>query len=239
MLSLPFVLTACASSAAVEPPPREASASAPPAATSAVGDATSHASAPASAYTNPYGINDSTGFGQQQMGYPEPRQQNQASEPSQASTASSDKAQFPDRRAVEALDVLIATGKSVKLESHGAVITMSTDDLFETGTATLLPTVSWRLDDIASALALQSGRDIAIRVYTDSLGSREESTALSLSRAKTLRDYVVSKGAHAEQIHAEGWGPQHPIADNDTQLGRHANRRVEIVITTPEHGTAH
>jgi outer membrane protein OmpA-like peptidoglycan-associated protein len=86
------------------------------------------------------------------------------------------------------------------------------------------------LDEIATALAQQYGRDIEIRGFTDSLGDPEESAALSLRRATAIRDYVVSKGANAQQIHVEGLGQKNPVADNATAGGRSNNRRIEIVV---------
>ena len=137
--------------------------------------------------------------------------------------------EYPDRRAVEALDTL-ALVTPVDYQARGAVIRLPTDNLFETGTAEITPNARWRLDEIATALAQQYGRDIVIRGFTDGLGDPEESASLSLRRATTIRDYIASKGADAGQIRVEGLGQQNPVADNATASGRSKNRRIEIVV---------
>ncbi len=137
--------------------------------------------------------------------------------------------EYPDRRAVEALDTL-ALVAPVDYQARGAVIRLPTDSFFENGTAELTRNARWRLDEIATALAQQYGRDILIRGFTDSLGDPDESAALSLRRATAIRDYIVSKGAAAQQIRVEGLGQKNPVADNATPSGRSNNRRIEIVV---------
>ncbi len=141
--------------------------------------------------------------------------------------------EYPDRRAVEALDTL-ALLTPVDYQARGAVIKLPTDSFFETGTAKLTRYACWRLDEIATALAQQYGRDIVIRGFTDSLGNPDESASLSLRRATAIRDYVVSKGANAQQISVEGLGQKSPVADNATVSGRFNNRRIEIVVEKRE-----
>lgn len=137
---------------------------------------------------------------------------------------------YPDRRAIEALDNLALLTR-IDYQPRGAVITLPSDDFFETGRAELTRRARSRLDEIAIALAQQYGREIEIRGFTDNLGDPKESAALSLSRATSVRDYLVSKGANAEQLRVEGLGHKHPIGDNATPGGRSNNRRIEIIVT--------
>ncbi len=137
--------------------------------------------------------------------------------------------EFPDRQSIEALDRLART-VPIDVGKHAATITLSSDDYFDAGSAKLNESAHWRLDDIARALAAQSGRTIAIRVYTDALGDHAESTRLSQERAVALGDYFLARGAPADALRAEGMGPEHPVADNTTAAGRASNRRIEIVI---------
>lgn len=148
---------------------------------------------------------------------------------SRSQLASSSRPEYPDRRAVEALDTL-ALVIPVDYQARGAVIRLPTDSFFEAGTADLTPNARWRLDEIATALAQQYGRDIVIRGFTDGLGDPEECVALSQRRAMAIRDYVVSKGADAQQIRVEGLGQKNPVGDNATASGRSNNRRIEIVV---------
>jgi outer membrane protein OmpA-like peptidoglycan-associated protein len=52
-----------------------------------------------------------------------------------------------------------------------------------------------------------------------------------MSRAATVRDYLVAQGIPATRIGVVGLGSSMPIADNATVDGRASNRRVEIVIS--------
>jgi outer membrane protein OmpA-like peptidoglycan-associated protein len=136
---------------------------------------------------------------------------------------------FPDRQSVEALDRLART-IPVDMGKHAATITLPSDDYFDAGSARLNESARWRLDDIAHALAAQSGRTIAVRAYTDTLGDRSESLRLSQDRAAAFREYLAVKGVPGDVMRAEGMGAGHPVADNATAAGRASNRRIEIVI---------
>ena len=50
---------------------------------------------------------------------------------------------------------------------------------------------------------------------------------LSLARAESVRDYLVSQGIAAERVTAVGYGDEKPIASNKTEEGRTKNRRIE------------
>jgi OOP family OmpA-OmpF porin len=51
---------------------------------------------------------------------------------------------------------------------------------------------------------------------------------LSQARADAVRDYLVSKGVSADRLSTKGYGPDRPIASNDTAEGRAKNRRTEL-----------
>jgi len=70
-----------------------------------------------------------------------------------------------------------------------------------------------------------------IEGHTDTTGSDATNRALSLARAITVRDYLISQGVAATTVEVEGLGPDRPVADNATADGRARNRRVEIVLT--------
>jgi len=63
---------------------------------------------------------------------------------------------------------------------------------------------------------------------TDSTGDEGHNMRLSLARADSVAEYLISTGANADVIETLGLGPHSPIASNDTREGRMQNRRVDI-----------
>lgn len=154
--------------------------------------------------------------------------------PSSEPQAKAEDPALAERRAVEALD-RIAPLLRVTDTKRGKVITLSSDDLFEPGGATLSSDAHAKLDEIAAALRLQTqaGHSITVSGYTDSIGDARTNEDLSARRATAVRDYLVSKGVDASALHVEGMGQRRPVADNATPEGRAQNRRVEIAIEAP------
>jgi outer membrane protein OmpA-like peptidoglycan-associated protein len=153
----------------------------------------------------------------------------------QASPESDDVA--AERRSVEAIDRLSAL-IPCRHEKRGAVLTLSTDELFEPGGWRLSLATSNKLDDLATALRLQGEKVIEIDGFTDALGDAAENDGISTKRAEALRDYLAQKGVDTSKMKALGLGSRRPIADNATSYGREQNRRMEIVIHNGVHATS-
>ena len=98
---------------------------------------------------------------------------------------------------------------------------------FDTGKATLRPESVGRLDLIAEVMAHKNSMRIEISGHTDNVGKKKDNQVLSDKRAKSCRDYLVSKGIDAGRIVTAGYGDERPIAPNDTEQGRQRNRRIE------------
>ena len=64
--------------------------------------------------------------------------------------------------------------------------------------------------------------------HTDTSGDKDHNMKLSLARADSVKEHLVSEGVDAEKIETLGLGPTSPIASNDTREGREQNRRVDI-----------
>ncbi len=64
--------------------------------------------------------------------------------------------------------------------------------------------------------------------HTDSTGDKGHNMRLSLARADSVKEHLVSEGVDADKIETLGLGPTSPIASNDTREGRMQNRRVDI-----------
>jgi outer membrane protein OmpA-like peptidoglycan-associated protein len=102
---------------------------------------------------------------------------------------------------------------------------------FATGTADLSSAARESLARFAGIVASYPDLRFKVEGHTDSTGTVEANNELSLRRAISVRDYLISQGVAASSTDVEGLGPARPIADNETTEGRARNRRVEIVIT--------
>jgi outer membrane protein OmpA-like peptidoglycan-associated protein len=102
---------------------------------------------------------------------------------------------------------------------------------FETGKAELLPVSHALLDEVAKMLKDNPQVElISVEGHTDSTGTPEINRKLSQARAESVAKYLSSKGVKAARMEPKGFGPDRPIADNETDAGRDANRRVEFNI---------
>jgi outer membrane protein OmpA-like peptidoglycan-associated protein len=69
---------------------------------------------------------------------------------------------------------------------------------------------------------------VEISGHTSNEGKREFNMKLSRKRAEAVKDYLVSAGIDEKRIGTVGYGPDKPIADNDTKDGTEKNRRIEF-----------
>lgn len=113
----------------------------------------------------------------------------------------------------------------------GTVI--ATYDLpFATGSASLQPGATTRLQALVNYLQQKPTERVEVRGHTDSVGPGEFNQRLSQARADAIRSYLVSQGIDAARITAVGMGESFPIATNETATGRAQNRRVEIELSS-------
>lgn len=96
--------------------------------------------------------------------------------------------------------------------------------------AVLLPGERPRLDEIAAALRSVPGRNILVIGHTADVGTAISQIELSFERAKRIVDELTARGIEPGRLLYDGRGGSEPVASNDTEAGRAANRRVEIEI---------
>ena len=88
-----------------------------------------------------------------------------------------------------------------------------------------------KLSKIIEILSANQGRDLLVIGHTALAGTPEGRRTLSLQRAKTVAEHILSAGARTEkEIRIQGRGAEEPVAANTTDEGRRKNRRVEIII---------
>ncbi|MFD2932890.1 DUF937 domain-containing protein [Spirosoma flavum] len=103
--------------------------------------------------------------------------------------------------------------------------------LFDTGKATLKPNSIEEVKNIAEILKAFPGVDIKIGGYTDNTGSADINKKLSQERADAVMAELVKLDIAKSRLAAEGYGPEHPAATNDTEAGRAENRRIAVRVT--------
>ncbi len=101
---------------------------------------------------------------------------------------------------------------------------------FETGKATLTSQSRLELEKAIELLRVNPSMVIEIGGHTDNVGDDTYNMKLSHDRAKSVREYLVSGGINSDRVQAKGYGELNPVATNDTEDGRKANRRTEFVI---------
>jgi len=103
--------------------------------------------------------------------------------------------------------------------------------LFNTGAATLQPSSQDQLQNMANILKAYPNIHVKIGGYTDNTGDPAANQKLSSDRAYNVRSELIRLGVPESQLTSEGYGEQHPVADNSTEEGRAKNRRIAILVT--------
>ena len=96
---------------------------------------------------------------------------------------------------------------------------------------TLRPDAVVILDEAVAVLAKYPELRVEVAGHTDSKGKDDYNQNLSERRAKTVYDYLTSKGIDAARmVGPNGYGEARPIDTNDTDEGRANNRRTELNV---------
>lgn len=102
---------------------------------------------------------------------------------------------------------------------------------FDTGAATIKSASDALLDNVAKVIKDHPELvGIEVQGHTDNKGSAQLNTRLSRDRASSVMKALVKRGVDATRLSSQGFGSTQPIADNATEAGRQANRRVAFKI---------
>ena len=102
---------------------------------------------------------------------------------------------------------------------------------FEADSARLAASATEQLRNVADILRAYPAVKVKIGGYTDSSADASHNLRLSQERANATMLQIVAMGISQSRVAAEGYGEQHPVADNATTEGRQRNRRVDIRVT--------
>ena len=102
---------------------------------------------------------------------------------------------------------------------------------FETGSARLTAESAGQVNNLAEVLKAYPSVTIKVEGHTDNTGNAEANKSLSAQRALSVKSALAAQNVQVGRVKAEGFGQTSPVADNATEEGRAANRRVSVRIT--------
>lgn len=131
--------------------------------------------------------------------------------------------------------IYLAKGKTAKFDNKqvkvGETITLNYI-LFDQSKADIKAESKPELEKVVAFMKANPSAQIELSGHTSSEGERNFNKSLSYKRVKACKDYIVNAGIAEERLVAVGYGPDRPVASNDTAAGRMQNRRVEMRITS-------
>lgn len=102
---------------------------------------------------------------------------------------------------------------------------------FETGSSKITEKSNEQLQNIVEILKAYPNVELKIGGYTDNVGDAAANLKLSQARAEAVMSKLVALGATGTRLKAEGYGIEHPVADNTTEEGRAKNRRIDVRVS--------
>lgn len=173
-----------------------------------------------------------------------PPQESTVSDPSNQSVLDT-KTNYPDQETLTIegikykLDQFAAENNIQKLlissiQERGLVVSIQDTLLFESGSANITPNAHMILKKVSAVLAA-SGNYIRVEGHTDNLpihtAQFQSNWELSVLRATNVVHILTDEGGiNVKKLSAAGYGEYRPVGDNNTEKGRIANRRVDLVI---------
>ncbi len=129
-------------------------------------------------------------------------------------------------------DIKIAYLLDIKLQpvSKGGKVVLK-NVFFDTNLFELKTESFSELDKVVAFMKANASVTVEVSGHTDSTGDKKKNQVLSENRAKSVYDYMTSKGIPAGRLSYKGYGDLKPIAANDTEENRAQNRRTEFLIT--------
>ena len=117
-----------------------------------------------------------------------------------------------------------------KLPGNVVRITMTNQTAFATDSAEIRPTFYSTMDKLADVVVRYGKTTLTVVGHTDNTGSDGYNQRLSERRAYSVAQYLELKRVNGMRMATAGKGETQPVASNDSDGGRQANRRVEIYV---------
>ncbi|MFM2482656.1 OmpA family protein [Celerinatantimonas sp. YJH-8] len=146
-------------------------------------------------------------------------------------------------QSLASLEIKLKQHLSTAIQEHHVVLSRSQDWLiirldsgllFASGSASLLNSAKFLLDQLASVLD-SANNYIRVRGYTDNQPINTElygsNWELSVARALHVLRYLTEQGIVPQRLAVEGYGQYTPLMANDSEAHRMENRRVVIALS--------
>ena len=117
-----------------------------------------------------------------------------------------------------------------KLPNDVVRITMTSHTAFDTDSVNIKPAFHSTMDKLADVVVRYGKTTLTIVGHTDNVGSDQYNQKLSERRAVSVAQYFESRRVSPLRLATLGKGEGEPVASNNTESGRSANRRVEIYV---------
>ena len=124
-----------------------------------------------------------------------------------------------------------ATPAGTRVDRAGCPLSQTLKVLFDFDSAELRPESITELERLVKLMNDVPFATALIEGHTDSVGADAYNLALSDRRAKSVFDYLTSRGVDPARLKSIGKGESEPVAENTTEEGRQENRRVLLIRT--------
>lgn len=137
---------------------------------------------------------------------------------------------YMDHQAAKLRQELAGTGVSVTRVGDNIVLNMPGNVTFATDQSDVQASFYPVLNSVATVLKEYEKTLVHVTGHTDSTGGHQYNMDLSQRRADSVSAYLAAQGVQPVRLQARGFGPDRPVAGNETPEGRQQNRRVEITL---------
>jgi len=143
---------------------------------------------------------------------------------------------YQDKQEAELRAELEGTGVSVYRDGDNITLNMPGNITFATDSSDLSPAFFDVLNSVGKVLGEFDKTVVEVAGHTDSTGSDAYNQSLSERRAGAVATYLKGQGVISQRLITVGMGESRPVADNSSDSGRQANRRVEITMVPVTQG---
>jgi outer membrane protein OmpA-like peptidoglycan-associated protein len=137
---------------------------------------------------------------------------------------------YMDRQEDELRRQMKDSGVTVTRKGEDIILNMPSNITFRTDSADLNAQFFKVLDGVALVAKKYDKTILEVAGHTDSTGDAGYNRQLSQRRADSVARYLTSRGVANTRLMTAAGGEEYPVANNSTEQGRAANRRVEVTI---------